>query len=216
MCMKMNGVGGLSLMDDMVHAVEEQITENRWSTITSLSLHFPGISFSFLYEIVLEKLNYCKLCTRWVPKMLTEHTLAFLTQFRDQRLTNDIFELYCHQGWNVDIVHNHMHWNNNPWIGYTSMPTKKNSNRCFPLEKSCTSILEYKHFWVSFVSITCLNNSYLLQSNPRKFHQVIQNKKYRMLASGIVFIHEMSAWQYAATIQHMFIVFSHKQSNHLL
>lgn len=29
MCTKMNGVGELPLMDDMVGAVEEQITENR-------------------------------------------------------------------------------------------------------------------------------------------------------------------------------------------
>jgi hypothetical protein len=39
-------------------------------TIASLSLHFPQISKTILYEIVSDRLNYRKLCSRWVPKML--------------------------------------------------------------------------------------------------------------------------------------------------
>ena len=38
--------------EDLVRAVEEKIRENRWFTITSLSLHFPQISRSLLHEIV--------------------------------------------------------------------------------------------------------------------------------------------------------------------
>ena len=44
--------------DDLMHAVEEKIRENRRFTITSLSLHFPDISRSLLHEIMSEKLNY--------------------------------------------------------------------------------------------------------------------------------------------------------------
>jgi len=74
---------------DLVHAVEEKITENRWFTIMSLSLHFPQISQSLLHKIVSDKLKFRKLCARWVLKMLTEEhklkrqtsVLNFLTQY---------------------------------------------------------------------------------------------------------------------------------------
>jgi len=57
--------------EDLVHAVEEKIRENRQFTITTLSLHFPKILQS-LQEIVSDELGFRKLCARWVPKMLTE------------------------------------------------------------------------------------------------------------------------------------------------
>jgi hypothetical protein len=41
-----------------VRAVEEKIKENRQSTITSLFLHFPQISRSFLHDIVSDKLLF--------------------------------------------------------------------------------------------------------------------------------------------------------------
>jgi transposase len=73
--------------EDLVHAVDEKIQENRQFTISSLSLHFPQISWSLLHEILSDKLCFRKLCSRWVPKMLTdEHkmrqqasVLTFLT-----------------------------------------------------------------------------------------------------------------------------------------
>jgi hypothetical protein len=38
--------------EDLLRAVEEKIQENRCFTISSLSLHFPQISWSLLHEIV--------------------------------------------------------------------------------------------------------------------------------------------------------------------
>jgi len=65
--------GQLSVVnEDLVSAVEEKVRENRQFTITSLSLHFPQISWSRLYKIVSDKLKFQKLCACWVPKMLTE------------------------------------------------------------------------------------------------------------------------------------------------
>jgi hypothetical protein len=58
--------------EDLVRAVEEKIQENRRFTISSLSLHFPQISRSLLHEILSGKLRFRKLCSRWVPKMLTD------------------------------------------------------------------------------------------------------------------------------------------------
>jgi hypothetical protein len=65
--------GRLSVVnEDLMHAVEEKIQENRQFTIWSLSLHFPQISRSLLHEIVSDKLRFQKLCSCWVPKMLTD------------------------------------------------------------------------------------------------------------------------------------------------
>jgi hypothetical protein len=58
--------------EDLAHAVEEKIQENRSLAILSLSLHFPRISRPLLNEIVSDKLCFWKLCSRWVLKMLTE------------------------------------------------------------------------------------------------------------------------------------------------
>jgi hypothetical protein len=43
--------------EDLMRAVEEMIQENRRFTISSLSLHFPQISWSLLHEIVSDKLH---------------------------------------------------------------------------------------------------------------------------------------------------------------
>ena len=60
------------ITDDVVQKVDEKVTENRRFTISSLSEAFPQVSRSVVYEIVTERLHYRKLCSRWVPKMLTE------------------------------------------------------------------------------------------------------------------------------------------------
>ncbi|GBN10658.1 hypothetical protein AVEN_206247-1 [Araneus ventricosus] len=60
------------ITDDMVASVEEKILENRRFTVSTLSNDFPEVSRSVLYKIVPEKLNFKKLCSFWVPKLLTE------------------------------------------------------------------------------------------------------------------------------------------------
>ncbi|GBN09142.1 hypothetical protein AVEN_170719-1 [Araneus ventricosus] len=58
--------------DGLVAKVNEKIRENRRFTIRMLFDEFPQISKTVLYEIVTNRLNYRKLCSRWVPKMLTD------------------------------------------------------------------------------------------------------------------------------------------------
>jgi oligoribonuclease (3'-5' exoribonuclease) len=64
--------------DDLVRAIDSEVHEDRRFTISSLSLHFPQISRTIFYEIVSDRLNYRKLCSRWVPKMLSQ---ALITSF---------------------------------------------------------------------------------------------------------------------------------------
>ncbi|GBN34913.1 hypothetical protein AVEN_113769-1 [Araneus ventricosus] len=64
--MTKHGVGDL-LLSMMVWLHRE----NRRFTIRRLFDEFPQISKTVLHEIVTNRLNYRKLCSRWVPKMLT-------------------------------------------------------------------------------------------------------------------------------------------------
>ncbi|GFW93903.1 uncharacterized protein TNCV_4221821 [Trichonephila clavipes] len=62
------------ITDDLMQVVEPKIRENRRFTITTLSLEFPDVSRSVVYKIVIENLNFKKLCSRWVARLLTaEH-----------------------------------------------------------------------------------------------------------------------------------------------
>ncbi|GBN44936.1 hypothetical protein AVEN_232754-1 [Araneus ventricosus] len=56
----------------LVAKVNDKIRENSRFTIRMLCDEFPQISKTVLHEIVTNRLNYRKLCSRWVPKMLTD------------------------------------------------------------------------------------------------------------------------------------------------
>ncbi|GBM97148.1 hypothetical protein AVEN_195491-1 [Araneus ventricosus] len=56
----------------LVAKMNEKIRENRRFTIRMLFDEFPQTSKTVLHEIVTNRLNYRKSCSRWVPKMLTD------------------------------------------------------------------------------------------------------------------------------------------------
>ncbi|GFY12544.1 histone-lysine N-methyltransferase SETMAR [Trichonephila clavipes] len=77
--------------EELVHAIDEKIKENRKFTISALAMEFPQISRSLMHEIVTHKLKFHKLCARWAPKILTEShktkrmgcALEFLTRYHE-------------------------------------------------------------------------------------------------------------------------------------
>ncbi|GFS95127.1 histone-lysine N-methyltransferase SETMAR [Trichonephila clavipes] len=79
------------ITEELVHAIDEKIKENRKLTISALAMEFPRISRSLMHEIVTDKLKFHKLCARWVPKILTEShktkwmgcALEFLTRYHE-------------------------------------------------------------------------------------------------------------------------------------
>ncbi|GBM61256.1 hypothetical protein AVEN_30558-1 [Araneus ventricosus] len=78
--------------DGLVAKVNEKIRENSRFTIRMLCDEIPQISITVLHEIVTNRLNYLKLCSRWVPKMLTDvhrtkrlgRALTFLTRYSEE------------------------------------------------------------------------------------------------------------------------------------
>ncbi|GBM39812.1 Histone-lysine N-methyltransferase SETMAR [Araneus ventricosus] len=79
------------ITDNMEASVEAKILEKRRFTISTLSNVFAKVSRSVLNKIVSEKLNFKKLCSCWVPKLLTEDhenkrfecSLNFLTPYNE-------------------------------------------------------------------------------------------------------------------------------------
>ena len=78
--------------DDLLRKVNERVRDDKRFTIFYLSLHFPQISRTPLYDIVSNHLGYRKMCARWVPKMLTEvhkkqllaRALTYLTRYHKE------------------------------------------------------------------------------------------------------------------------------------
>ena len=75
--------------DDLVRKVNERVRDDRRFTISDLSLHFPQISRTLLYDIVSSHLGYRKVCAWWVPKMLTE-------EHKKQRVACALTFLMCY------------------------------------------------------------------------------------------------------------------------
>jgi len=48
--------------DDLLHKVNERVCDDRHFTISDLSLHFPQISRTLLYDTVSSHLGYRKVC----------------------------------------------------------------------------------------------------------------------------------------------------------
>jgi transposase len=60
------------ISDDLLQEIEGEIRANRRVTIRQLHHIIPEVSKTTIHEVVTEKLRYRKLCSRWVPKILTE------------------------------------------------------------------------------------------------------------------------------------------------
>ncbi|GFW39950.1 uncharacterized protein TNCV_5116331 [Trichonephila clavipes] len=80
------------ITNDLMQAVETKIHENRKFTITTFSLKFPDVSWSVVYKIVTEDVNFKKLCSRWVPRLFTVEqkdkrfvsSLDFLLRYKEE------------------------------------------------------------------------------------------------------------------------------------
>ncbi|KAG5308730.1 SETMR methyltransferase, partial [Acromyrmex insinuator] len=88
-----SGRGRPSLItDELTTKIENAIRNDRRLTLDELHNLFPEISRSLIHEIVSEKLEFRKVCARWVPRELTPLHKAtrvtagkeFLDRYRDE------------------------------------------------------------------------------------------------------------------------------------
>ena len=64
--------GRCYLISGDLQRIEGEISANRRVTIRELHHVIPEVSKTTIHEVVTEKLEYRKLCARWVHKMLTD------------------------------------------------------------------------------------------------------------------------------------------------
>ncbi|GFX54399.1 histone-lysine N-methyltransferase SETMAR [Trichonephila clavipes] len=107
------------ITDELIQKVDCKVKENRRFTISSLAEKFPAISRSALYEIVSERLNYRKLCSRWVPKRLTD-------EHKTKRLGTALsfLEPYSNKGY--DFL-SHLIKDDETWLSYVTPESKQQS-----------------------------------------------------------------------------------------
>ena len=102
------------IKDDLVvEKVNTTIRGNRCFTISELSLEFPQVSRSVIYNIVSEKLGYKKTVCQMGAENVNRRTQAempgcsssiFATPSNWRR---SVFRPYCHWRWDVDFLHKH-------------------------------------------------------------------------------------------------------------
>jgi hypothetical protein len=105
--------------DDLVHTVEAEVREDRRFTISSLSVHFQQISRNVFHEIVTNRLDFRKLCSRWVPKMLSD-------EHRKKRAASSLtfLMLYSEQG---DGLLSQIVTGDEIWVSHLTPETKQQS-----------------------------------------------------------------------------------------
>ncbi|GBM89676.1 Histone-lysine N-methyltransferase SETMAR [Araneus ventricosus] len=186
------------ITDNMVASVEAKILENRRSTISTLSNDFPEVSRSVLYKIVSEKLNFKKLCSRWVPKLLTENhknkrfecSLNFLTHYNEEG----------------DAMLSRIVTGDETWVSHVTPETKLQSTEWrhthSPLRVKAKQTLSQRKimasvFWdrygvllVDFMQRGTTINAVAYGQTLRKLSRAIQNKRRGMLAEGILLFHD--------------------------
>ncbi|GFV45629.1 histone-lysine N-methyltransferase SETMAR [Trichonephila clavipes] len=186
------------ITDDLKQVVETKIRENKRFTITTLSLKFPDVSRSVVYKIVTEDLNFKKLCSRWVLRLLT-------AEHKEKRfdISLDLFISYEEEG---DDMLSRIVIGDETWVSHitprskqqlmewrhTSSPIKVKAKQTMSKRKIVATV-----FWdrrgVSlgdFVPQRTIINSGAYCATLRKLRRALQNKRRGMLSKGVLLLHD--------------------------
>lgn len=208
--------------DDLVRAVDEKIRENRRFTMTTLSDEFQQISRTLLYGIVTDRLGYRKLCSRWVPKMLTDvhktkrlgSALTFLTRYSDdgENFLNKI--VTGDETWVRHVTpeskQQSMEWR------HTHSPKKQKFKTTMSAQKiMCTVFWDRKGvLLIDFLARGETINAARYCETLRKLKRAIQNKRRGMLSNGIVLLHDNARPHTANDTQTLVRQFRWEQFDH--
>jgi len=105
--------------DDLVRKVNERVRDDRRFTISDLSLHFPQISRTLLYDTVSIHLGYRKVCELWVLKL-------FIDEHKKQRVACALTFLmrYHKEG---DGMLSHIVTGDETWVSHITPESKQQS-----------------------------------------------------------------------------------------
>jgi len=184
--------------EDLVRAFEEKIRDNRRFATTSLSLHFPQISWSLLYQIVSGKVNFRKFCEHCLPKLLMEEH-----KLEQQATTLHFLSQYSEEGENLL---SHVVTGNETWVSHEapeskqqsmewrhiSSPTKtKFKHTTSTLKVMCTMFWDRKGVLLAdLLPQSSTINAGVCCNTLQKLHRLIQNKRHGTFNQGVVMIHD--------------------------
>ena len=101
--------------DELVQHVDKVVRQRRRFTVSELSLEFPQVCRTVVYEIVTKKLGYHKFCARWVPKMLTD-------VHKTQRMASALLQHYHDEG---GEFHDKIVTGDETWVKFVNVETKE-------------------------------------------------------------------------------------------
>lgn len=184
--------------DEIVAEIDNAVRKDRRSTLDELHLSFPDISRSLIHEIVSEKLDFRKVCARWVPRELTpEH--------KEQRVTaaREFLDRYRTDG---DAFLKSIVTGDETWVSHYTPENKRQSMQWkhptspsakkFKVVKSTRKIMA-SVFWdqKGILLIDFLPQGETINANRycetlKKLRRAIQNKRRGMLTSGVCLLHD--------------------------
>lgn len=210
------------ITDELIQKVDCKVKENRRFTISCLAEKFPAVSRSVLYEIVSERLNYRKLCSRWVPKMLSD-------EHKTKRLGSALsfIERYSNEG---DDFLSHIVTGDETWVAYvtpeskqqsmewrhSSSPRKVKFKQTISAQKiMCTVFWDRKGvLLVDFLTRGDTINAAAYCETLQKLRRAIQNKRRGMLSAGVVLLHDNARPHTANRTQDLITSFGWEQLDH--
>ncbi|GFW49368.1 histone-lysine N-methyltransferase SETMAR [Trichonephila clavipes] len=212
----------LVITDELIQKVDCKVKENRRCTISSLAEKFPAVSRSVLHEVVSERLNYWKLCSRWVPKMLTD-------EHKTKRLGSALsfLERYSNEG--EDFL-SHIVTGDETWVAYvtpeskqqsmewrySSSPRKVKFKQTISAQKIvCTVFCDRRGvLLVDFLTRGDTINAAAYCATFQKLRRAIQNKRRGMLSAGVVLLHDNAHPHTADPTQDLITSFRWEQLDH--
>lgn len=210
------------ITEDLIKAVEEKIYENRRFTISSLALEFPNVGRTTLHKIVSENLQFHKLCSRWVPRLLTEEhqkkrmacSLDFLERYHDEG--DQLLERIVtgDETWVSHITpeskRQSMEWR------HTSSPVKVKAKQTISTRKVMATVFWDRHgvLLVDFLERRATINAETYCATLSKLRRAIQNKRRGLLSSGVLLLHDNARPHSAIHTQNLIKAFGWEQIDH--
>lgn len=190
--------GRPSVSDDVVAKIDRLLQEDRRATLRELAEKVPEVSEKTIDNILTEKLDYRKVCARWVPHMLSEThkenrvkcAREFLQQcaenteeFLDSIVTGD--ETWCH------YVTPETKQQSKQWR-HSDSPRPKKFKRTLSAGKVMATV-----FWdrkgvllVDFMPTGTTINSERYCETLKKLRRAIQNRRRGRLTKGVRLHHD--------------------------
>jgi len=190
--------GRPSISDETVAKVEQIMRQDRRITLDDLCILVPEVSRSTIGRTLTEKLEYRKVCARWVPRMLTEDhqrqridsSREFLQRYADE---NDNF---------LDSIVT----GDETWAFHFTPETKQQSRewrhssspkpRKFKRTQSAGKVMATV-FWdrkgvllVDFMAHGTTINADRYCETLKKLRRAIQNRRRGMLTKGVCLLHD--------------------------